>query len=101
MIPQPEEISDKQLYRQAKMRVEAKKGFLIHFAAYLSVNIPLVIIWAVTGAGFPWFLFPLGGWGIGLFIHFLSVFVLPAGRISEWEKREIEKEVQRLKRRST
>ena len=99
MINKPGKTSEEELYRQAKRRVEAKKGFYIHFAVYLSVNIPLVIIWAVTGAAFPWFVFPLGGWGIGLLIHFLSAFVFPGGGTSEWEKKEIEKEVERMKRR--
>ena len=45
------DMSEKELYEQAKKRVEEKKGFYIHFAVYILVNIMLVIIWAVTGAG--------------------------------------------------
>jgi len=89
-------ISEEELYRQASKRVEEKKGFYIHFAVYIAVNIMLVIIWAVTGAGFPWFVFPLGGWGIGILFHFLGVFVF--SQQSNWERREIEKEVERLKK---
>ena len=89
-------MSEKELYEEARKRVEEKKGFYIHFAVYILVNIMLVIIWAVTGAGFPWFVFPLGGWGIGVLFHFLGVFVF--SRQSAWEKREIEKEVERLKK---
>jgi len=89
-------MSEKELYEEARKRVEEKKGFYIHFAVYILVNVMLVIIWAVTGAGFPWFVFPLGGWGIGVLFHFLGVFVF--SRQSAWEKREIEKEVERLKK---
>ena len=89
-------ISEEELYRQARKRVEEKKGFYIHFAVYIIVNILLVIIWAVTGGGFPWFVFPLGGWGIGLLFHFLGVFIF--SRQSGWERRQIEKEVERLKK---
>ena len=89
-------MSEKELYEQARKRVEEKKGFYIHFAVYILVNIMLMIIWAVTGAGFPWFVFPLGGWGIGVLFHFLGVFVF--SRQSAWEKREIEKEVERLRK---
>ncbi len=99
MIRKPTDISEAELYRQAKIRVQAKKGFYIHFAVYISVNIPLVIVWVVTDPGFPWFIFPLGGWGIGLLFHFLSVFAFSRGRINEWEKREIEKEAERLRKR--
>ena len=90
------EMSEQEIYEQANKRVEEKKGFFIHFSVYIGVNILLVIIWAVTGAGFPWFVFSLGGWGIGILFHFLGVFVF--SRQTSWERREIEKEVERLKR---
>ena len=35
-------------------------------AAYLAVNLVLIVIWAATGAGYFWPLWPLLGWGIGL-----------------------------------
>ena len=89
-------MSEEEIYRLARKRVEDKKGFYIHFAVYIGVNILLVIIWATTGAGFPWFIFPLGGWGIGILFHFLGVFVF--SRPSDWERREIEKEVERLRK---
>jgi len=89
-------MSEEELYSLARKRVEEKKGFYIHFAVYIMVNILLVIIWAVTGAGFPWFVFPLGGWGIGVLFHFLGVFVF--SRPGGWERREIEKEVERLRK---
>ncbi|MFC2002221.1 2TM domain-containing protein [Chloroflexota bacterium] len=91
------QMSEQEIYQLAKKRVEEKKGFYIHIAVYIPVNIFLVIIWASSGAGFPWFIFPLGGWGIGLLFHFLGVFIF--SRQSSWEKREIEKEVERLKKR--
>ena len=90
------QMSEEELYREARKRVEEKKGFFMHLAVYICVNIFLVIIWAVTGDGFPWFVFPLGGWGIGILFHFLEVFVFT--RQTEWEKREIEKEVEKLKK---
>jgi len=89
-------MSEEEIYRKARERVEEKKGFYIHFIVYILVNIMLIIIWVATGAGFPWFIFPLGGWGIGILFHFLGIFVF--SRQTGWEKREIEKEVERLKR---
>ncbi len=91
------EMSEKELYEAARKRVEEKKGFFIHLAIYICVNILLVIIWAFpAGGGYPWFFWPLGGWGIGILFDFLRVFVF--SRPSNWERREIEKEVERLKR---
>ena len=89
-------MSEEEIYRKARERVEEKKGFYFHFIVYILVNIMLIIIWAVTGAGFPWFIFPLGGWGIGILFHFLGIFVF--SRQTSWERRQVEKEVERLKR---
>jgi len=67
--------SEEQIYEEAKKRVEAKKSFHIHLTVYICVNILLVLIWAfAAGGGFPWFIFPLVGWGIGLFFHYLGTF---------------------------
>lgn len=88
---------EEELFRLARKRVEEKKGFYTHFAVYLAVNALLVVIWAFTGAGFPWFIFPLGGWGIGVLFHFLGVFVFSRAG-SDWERKAIEKEVERLKK---
>ena len=90
------EMSEEEIYRQARKRVEEKKGFYIHFTIYIVVNLMLMIIWATTGAGSPWFLFPLGGWGIGILFHFLGVFVF--SRQTNWERKAIEKEAERLRK---
>jgi len=90
-------MSEEEIYRLARKRVEEKKGFFIHLAVYICVNILLVIIWAFpSGGGYPWFFWPLGGWGIGILFHFLGVFVF--SRPSEWDRREIEKEAERLRK---
>ena len=34
--------------------------------AFLAVNLVLIVIWAATGAGYFWPIWPLLGWGIGL-----------------------------------
>jgi hypothetical protein len=43
--------------------------FQFHSVAWFMTNLFLFVIWLVTGAGFPWFLFPALGWGIALAIH--------------------------------
>jgi hypothetical protein len=90
------QMSEQELYREAKERVEAKKGFYIHFTIFALVSIMLYIIWRVTWTGYPWYIWPIFGWGIGIAAHFLAVFVFPTQ--SSWEKRAIEREVERLRR---
>jgi hypothetical protein len=88
-------MSEEQIYEEAKKRVEAKRGFYVHLAVYVCVNIFLIIIWAFpSGGGFPWFIFPLIGWGIGVFFHFLSIFVLEG----KTNRAAIEKEAEKIRR---
>ncbi|MFC1977269.1 2TM domain-containing protein [Chloroflexota bacterium] len=87
-------MSEEEIYEQAKKRVEEKRGFYSHLTAYGVVNIILVLIWAfAAGGGYPWFLWVLGGWGIGILFHFLEVFAF--GRKSD--RAAIEKEVEKIK----
>jgi hypothetical protein len=41
------------------------------------VNALIVTVWFFTGAGFFWPVFPLAGWGIGLFFHAMDVYRRP------------------------
>jgi Domain of unknown function (DUF1707)/2TM domain len=38
-----------------------------HVRAYVSVSVMLIAIWALTGAGYFWPIWPILGWGIGVF----------------------------------
>lgn len=83
-------------YRQAANRVKAKLGFYWHLASYVIVNgflitIYLVTSWADNGFYYPWFIWPLLGWGVGLFFNFLAVYVFPDTPASR--QRMIEKEL--------
>jgi hypothetical protein len=84
--------SDEELMRLARKRAEERFGFYIHFTIYVIVNLFLVAAWWFTGDGFPWFVFVLGFWGIGLVAHGASVFMG-----SGMTKRITEREYQRLK----
>jgi hypothetical protein len=37
-----------------------------HLAAYVAVNLLLIGIWAATGGGYFWPIWPLLGWGVGV-----------------------------------
>lgn len=64
-------VGEWQARRSARRRALASHAIL-----WLAVNLLLVVIWAVTGAGFPWFVFPLFGWLVGLSVHAAGVYVL-------------------------
>jgi hypothetical protein len=44
-------------------------GFSIHRSVFVCVSAVLVAIWALTGAGYFWPVWPIFGWGIGVFSH--------------------------------
>ena len=44
-------------------------GWKLHLASYVAVILGLWLIWAVTGAGYPWPIWPMLGWGMGLLGH--------------------------------
>ncbi|GAA0441599.1 2TM domain-containing protein [Lentibacillus halophilus] len=62
-----------QAYMKAKEKVERLKDFYSHLIVYGLVNTLLFVINMVTNPDYWWFLYALGGWGIGIIIHGLSI----------------------------
>lgn len=62
----------------AEESLKRKRGFRVHLRVYILVNLLLWAIWAVllatAGVGFPWPVFPLVGWGIGVAFHWHAVY---------------------------
>ena len=69
-------LSDEELRSRARRIAEAKIAFYIHFSVYLMVNSFFVLLWWFTGglSVFPWFIFPVGLWGIGVVAHYIGAF---------------------------
>jgi len=83
-------------YLQAKKRVENLKSFYIHFTVYVLVNLMLFFINIISDPSYLWFLYPLGGWGIGVAIHGLTTLSL--GKFgAKWEERKIKEYIERDK----
>ncbi len=59
---------------EAVKRVKAKRDFRNHLAAYLIVNTLLVVIWAASGGGYFWPIWPILGWGVGLAFNWWSAY---------------------------
>jgi len=47
----------------------AAVGRRLHLGGYLAVIAGLWLIWALTGSGYPWPIWPMLGWGLGLLGH--------------------------------
>lgn len=84
--------STEQLRKQAIERLEARSGFWSHLAAYTLVSAVLVLAWfMVTDGGLFWPVFPMLGWGIGLFFHAVETFRRP------YSEDRIRREIDRLR----
>jgi 2TM domain len=100
-VPTPDQDYN-QMYRLAEKRVKAKIGFYSHLSSYVIVNGFLICVYLLTGPlpgnySYPWFVWTMFGWGIGLFFHFLSVFVFASKGNSEAQRRRmIEEEMRRM-----
>jgi hypothetical protein len=85
--------SEADLRQQAIRSLNRKRGFRSHLGAYVIVNALLLVIWAATGAGFFWPIFPIVGWGIGVASNAWAVY----GR-KPMSEDQIRREQERLRR---
>ena len=60
---------------EARKRLQAKREFGSNLVAYVVINTFLVVVWALTGAGYFWPAWVLAGWGVGLLLHAWETFV--------------------------
>ena len=67
-------MDDSDRREAAVARLEAKRDFRNHVAVYVVVNTMLVVIWALSGQGYFWPVWPILGWGVGLVLHGWKVF---------------------------
>ena len=86
-------MNNEQAHRRARQRAGAKLGFYIHLTVYVLVNLLLLAINLRTNPGSLWFLWPLGGGGVGVICHGVCVFL---GRtlMQRMTERELENERQ-------
>ncbi|MBN2168438.1 MAG: 2TM domain-containing protein [Actinobacteria bacterium] len=88
---------EQELRTKAEKRVEEKIGFRQNLIAYLAVNALIFVIWLVVAlfsdTWFPWFLFPLAGWGIGVAFHGWAVY----GEDDQKQEERVQREMEKLK----
>lgn len=85
--------TEQELRELAVSQLKKKRDFRAHVFIYVAVNAMLVVIWAVTGSGFFWPIFPILGWGVGVAANAWDVY----GRKPIGED-EIQREAERLRR---
>jgi len=63
--------------REAK-RIARRQWFWLHFAVFAMTQVFLVVIWVLSSVTYPWYIFPLFGWGIFVAAHAVYAFVVRA-----------------------
>ena len=81
---------DPQLWELAQKRA----SFKYHFATYVVMNAFFWILWYLNGQhrtheGWPWPVWPMLGWGIGLFFHFIGAYIAPKDNLAEREYQKL------------
>jgi len=105
-------MTEEEIYAKAKKRVQAKKGFFVHFGVFCATVALLFTINYITfdESHIWWAFIPAAGWGIGVVAHYIAVFgvsifaqiissfgyEVPAD--DDWEEKEMEKEMKKLRK---
>lgn len=92
----PSPLTPEEIERLAHKRAAAKMGWYLHACVYVLVN---GFLFASSYLGFrerPWNIYPAMGWGLGLALHFVSVFVM--GRGSSLRENMVRRERERIER---
>lgn len=91
------QMTEQQMHELAQRRVMAKKAFFHSLAVYCIINAMLIVIWAFSGGGRPWFLWVAFFWGLGLIFQALKVFAFPKEG-GDWEHRQYQKELDKIRK---
>lgn len=86
--------------RLARKRAGAKLGWYTHATLYVLVNLFLYFM-SANGEAMgrrPWSIYPAMGWGLGLALHGIAVFVLGTG--SGLRERMVRRERESLQRQN-
>lgn len=76
-------------YQKALKQVQEIKGFYTHLFVYILVMIGLIYINLRFSPQYLWFLWSMGGWGIGLFFHGMKVFDYSPFLGKNWQEQKI------------
>ena len=98
-MPAPQ-LSPEEVERLAHKRANAKIGWYTHACLYVLVNAFLFASSSLGWRSREWNIYPALGWGLGLALHFVSVFVMGQGaglrdHLVRRERERIEREQNR------
>lgn len=63
--------------KQQESMMRRQRGFTAHLIPYLAVNAFLIVLNLATTPRYFWAIFPISGWGLGLFFHGWAAYRVP------------------------
>lgn len=90
-----------ELYENARKRLKQKKKLYAHFVIFLIGSVFLIFINKVLKIGEPhdWFVWAIIAWLFLLIFHFINVFVTDKFMGKDWERKQIEKLVDKQEKK--
>lgn len=73
LVPKDEKYFAEKYKMLLRKRDKNVREFYVHLSMYVIAHIFMVVIYFISGRGFPWFVFPLIFWGIGLLVNYSMV----------------------------
>ncbi len=64
------------LREREALRIARRQWFWMDLIVWAAISVFLIVIWLISGAGFPWFVIPIGAWAIVVVAHAAFAFVL-------------------------
>jgi ABC-type multidrug transport system fused ATPase/permease subunit len=96
------EPDQRELYENARRRTKQKKRLFLHFVVFLVGAVLLIVLNVVIGfreefmpLGYNWFVWAILLWTFFFLIHVVNVFITSSFMGKEWEKRQMDKLVEK------
>lgn len=96
----------RELYENARHRTKQKKRLFLHFVIFLVGAVLLIVLNVVIGfredfmpLGYNWFVWAILLWTFFFLIHVVNVFITSSFMGREWEKRQMDKLVEKQRKR--
>jgi hypothetical protein len=90
------QLTPEEIERLAHKRARAKMGWYAHAAVYVLVNLFILVVAYMGWRSRPYNVYPALGWGLGLLLHGVSVFMLSSG--SSLSDNLVQRERERIQR---
>lgn len=71
-----DEFGELALREREARRIARRQWFWLHLAVFTTLQVFLFVVWALGSESYPWFIFPLFGWGIPIAAHAVYAFVV-------------------------